>query len=457
MVDPSPSRLGHASRRLLQDSLQLNHGQNLLIFADPAAQAVVELVTAEAQKLGVSVTTLYIPRTIQSNFPAHASLPLPVEAAIREANAVLSCLSPQAEHMAYRARVLRDSWRRRVRVAHAPGMDLEVLRMLDTDFDLVRERCRDLALALIMGKELCLHTRDSRGEAYALWVELQGWDLPPGISDGRIPDGSWANLPPGETFIVPYEAEGAVAINGSVPGRVIRPGQEIVLHFQEGRLKYVQPEDSPTARYLHATQIAYAEQANDPNWRNLAEVGFGVNPAIHHLTGVELVDEKRLGTVHVALGASNFLGGSVESTIHCDLVIEEPTVTIDKKSILEEGRWLLRREDWLPDHLTISVPAGWWASVRTLRRTSSRSHREHGLLYRGWGSRSGGRLHIPVGVERTSLLAARLMDILHERGVEMPKAAFIAQARQAGLLEKELPALVWILDRYDLVRVQKGP
>ena len=189
-----------------------------------------------------------MPHLIQSRFGPNESLPLPVEAAIREADAVLSCLSDRAEHLAYRRRVLRTSWSRRTKMAHAPGLTLEVLRLADADYDLMRQRCQTLATALVLGRVAELITVDSRQQQHRLRIDLPGWDFPPGISDGRIADGAWSNLPPGESFVVPVGASGTIVVNGSIPGMALAPGQELIVTFRDGRLADLAPEDGPAAR-----------------------------------------------------------------------------------------------------------------------------------------------------------------------------------------------------------------
>ncbi len=117
-------------------------------------------------------------------------------------------------------------------------------------------------------------------------MRVGGWDYPPGINDGTIREGAWSNLPPGEVYIVPRDGDGQIVVNGSIPGKVLGPAEELILTFREGRLVDVEPEDVPAARHLHETQIAYAERRGDTNWSNLAEVGFGLNPAVQDLTGL---------------------------------------------------------------------------------------------------------------------------------------------------------------------------
>ena len=58
---------------------------------------------------------------------------------------------------------------------------------------------------------------------------------------------------------------------------------------------------------------------------NLAELGVGTNDSAT-LTGNVLEDEKILGTVHVAFGASIAIGGTVSVPIHLDCVVTEASL-----------------------------------------------------------------------------------------------------------------------------------
>ncbi len=445
-----------AVHNVLAQSLALRAEQNLLMFADQEALPVADAMTSGARMMGVQATTIYVPRSTQSSFSVHEALPFPVEAAVREADAIVSCLSDRPEHFAYRTRILRHSWRRRMKIAHLPGMTLDILTMADTDYDHIAERCSLLALALVLGREIELQTRRVDGTLCVLCAELRGWEFPPGISDGVIPEGSWANLPPGEAFAIPFQARGEVAINGSLPGRVLDVGEELVLAFENGRLRSIAPENSDAARHLQTSQIERAEKQNDRNWTNLAEIGIGLNPTIDCLRGIPIHDEKKAGTAHIALGNNTLLGGAVDSTIHCDLVIEAPTVTIDGKPILVQGRWALIPEDWLLDHRQVEVPYGWWEGIQSVRRSGSRGDKENGRLQRRWTSRSGQRAPFPVGRDQTARMAQRLYGLLQAVEGNLLREVLIAQAGQESIDAWEIPGLLWVLLQYDLIRVQNG-
>jgi hypothetical protein len=286
-----------------------------------------------------------------------------------------------------------------------------------------------------------------------LTVPIGNWDHPPVMSDGVIPDGAWANIPPGETFIVPQGGEGKIAINGALPGRVLGSHEDLVLTFHGGYLTEIEPRNCPAARHLHETQIAYARERGDARWANLAEIGFGLNPAVRELTGVQLADSKKADTLHIALGHSASLGGGVDSFIHCDLVIERPTVLVDGQPILENGQWRLAELDWRPDHRRTAVPADWWAGVASIGRSATRAERDHDRLVCQWNAGRGRWDSVAVGSESTARLAVRLYDLLPEGGGMVARDVFVADAIRASLERNIVPVLAWIMHRYGVVRV----
>ncbi|MBX3000390.1 MAG: hypothetical protein KF893_17835 [Caldilineaceae bacterium] len=311
-------------------------------------------------------------------------------------------------------------------------------------------------MALVLGREMEIVSEDRFGEIHRLLVELGGWEFPPGISDGVIAKGSWANLPPGETFVIPVGAEGSISINGSLPGWVIGAGESVQIYFEKGCVVSIEPQEDAIVKYLYRTQIDFAQERADANWRNLAEIGFGMNASIHDLVGIELIDEKKAGTLHVGLGNSKMLGGRVDSTIHCDLVVEGASVYIDRQPILEKGQWRLDPGAWQRDARTVALPSGWWASCGSIRRTGSRCGWEESRLIRYWSSRSGQQNGLLVGSEETARSAGRLMRILYDQGDSFSPAELVERASDAAIPAGQVPALVWILHCYDLVRIERN-
>lgn len=447
------AKLSRAAHNILVGSFGLRRDQNLLIFADVASLDVIEIVARVARDLRIATTAFFVPRVLQLNMGAFESLPLPTEAAVREADAILSCLSDHPQHLHYRMRVLHASWGRRAKLAHAPGLNLEMLKAVDTDYAAIGEQAQILSLALILGKRVEIVTTDSRRREHRLNVRVGGWTYPPGINDGVIREGSWSTLPPGEVNLVPRDGDGCIVINGSIPGKALGPGEELLLTFREGRLVTIEPEESPVARYLFESQFAHAERRGDTNWSNLAEVGFGLNPAVHDLTGVSVVDEKKDHTIHIALGNSAGLGGDVESVVHCDMIAKKPTVYVNGRLIMKRGDWRINEGDWRLDHRNTTVPVGWWESVAQVGRSAARTEREGGRLTCVWNAGRGRWDSAQIGVEQTARLAARLYDLLPENGSPVSKDRVISLAEQAGIPAVVLPRLCWVMVQFDLVRM----
>ncbi len=90
-----------------------------------------------------------------------------------------------------------------------------------------------------------------------------------------------------------------------------------------------------------ATQfLKMLESVNDKNAFNIAELGIGTNDKAK-IIGNVLEDEKVLGTIHIALGNNTAFGGSIKVPIHIDGVISKPTIFVDNKKIMENGKLLI--------------------------------------------------------------------------------------------------------------------
>jgi leucyl aminopeptidase (aminopeptidase T) len=74
-----------------------------------------------------------------------------------------------------------------------------------------------------------------------------------------------------------------------------------------------------------------------PKAYNLAEFGIGTNHAAR-LIGNVLEDEKVLGTCHIAFGDNSTFGGRVKAGIHIDGIIKRPTIKLDEKIIMCNGK-----------------------------------------------------------------------------------------------------------------------
>lgn len=107
-----------------------------------------------------------------------------------------------------------------------------------------------------------------------------------------------ANLPAGEVYFVPESAEGAFPMRYS-------DGTLAILTVSGGRIR--------KARLLRGSALTVdahnAKLASDPVTGEIGELGFGTQELPP--SGRDIQDEKILGTLHVATGRSDHLGGKL--------------------------------------------------------------------------------------------------------------------------------------------------
>lgn len=145
-------------------------------------------------------------------------------------------------------------------------------------------------------------------------------------------DGDMSNLPAGEIYTGPIDAEGILVIEENDFGDEEDTGDRLIIEDAELQKVENAPENSNIVEKTREVD----------GGRNIAEFGFGTNPEATFIQQT-LQDEKILGTVHIALGDNTFCfpeGHSrrTESDIHWDFVLKEPTVWFDNEKVLDKGK-----------------------------------------------------------------------------------------------------------------------
>ncbi len=147
--------------------------------------------------------------------------------------------------------------------------------------------------------------------------------------------GESGNLPTGEAFIAPLEGktEGVFVVDGSMSGIGKITDKPIKIVVKNGLAEKI--SGGKEARKLRSILKPYGNKG-----KNIAEFGIGTNDAVR-LSGNLLEDEKALGTIHIALGDNKSMGGKVDAPVHLDGVVKKPTVWLDDKLIMKNGKLLI--------------------------------------------------------------------------------------------------------------------
>jgi leucyl aminopeptidase (aminopeptidase T) len=198
-------------------------------------------------------------------------------------------------------------------------------RVMAADIERLGRRSR--AVAELLENANTARLTCPRGSDFT--IDLSGRAGLPDTGDLTAP-GAFGNLPAGEGFIAPLSGEGTVVASSLAPLGLSREPAKLTV--KDGRL--VAAESGLGPKYLELLH-AHGELGC-----NLAELGIGTNDRAT-LTGNVLEDEKILGTVHVAFGASAAIGGTVSVPIHLDVVVLDASLQIGDTAVLDGGRFLL--------------------------------------------------------------------------------------------------------------------
>jgi aminopeptidase len=158
-----------------------------------------------------------------------------------------------------------------------------------------------------------------------------------------------ANLPAGEIYYVPAGAE------GEFPMRY-EDGTLGLMHVRGGRI-----ESAELLRGNAATVEAHNRKLqDDPVTGELGELGFGTQ--VLPVSGRDIQDEKILGTLHVATGRSDHLGGSLtpdrfknrQNATHDDILFapeKTPEIQVPQVRMHRDGETKVLIENYQPRYM----------------------------------------------------------------------------------------------------------
>jgi len=310
--------LGASVSTVVRRCLAVEAGEEVLVVVDPPTRTIGEALRDEASAAGAdAVLAVMDERATDGTEPPNV-----VAAGLEACDVFIAPTSRSLSHTSARKRASD----RGARGATMPGVTEDMLaRVMAVDFELMAARSR--AVAHVLDEGTVARVTCSRGSEVTL--ELAGRR---GISDdGDLSAaGAFGNLPCGEGFIAPLSGDGTIVAMSLAPlGLTDEPA---ALTLRGGKIVDAQSGLGP--EYLELLR-----EHGEPG-TNLAELGVGTNDCAT-LTGNVLEDEKILGTVHIAFGASAGIGGTVSVPIHLDVVILEASLEVDGRPVLDAGRYVL--------------------------------------------------------------------------------------------------------------------
>jgi aminopeptidase len=313
--------LSTAVRAVVHDCLRVREGEEVLVVANPATLGLGERLRGEAGRAGAdAVLALMAERASHAAEP-----PASVASAMKAADVVLAPTVQSLSHTAAR----KSASEAGARIATLPGVTEQMLaRVMSADMPELRRKGQVVADLLSAAGEARITC--ANGSDFKLGLEGRTAIPDAGELGG---DAAFGNLPCGEGFIAPLEGscEGALVIDGTIAGVGI-PAEPVRMSIVDGRLT--------TASGSEGEQLLALLTEHGPEATTVAELGIGTNEKAE-LSGNVLEDEKILGTVHVAFGASAAIGGTIQVPVHLDCVVMRPTVEVGGTVVVREGEFLL--------------------------------------------------------------------------------------------------------------------
>jgi len=218
---------------------------------------------------------------------------------------------------------------------------------LAVDYNEVSARAERIRTAITGAETLTLHWRVG-GKDIAL--EIGAKDREMQKSHGLVHDiGDVANLPAGEVYYIPQDA------NGLLPQKFEDEQGTIAIFEVKDRAivgvhEFIRGDENLVADYMRVIE-------EDPNAGQITELGIGTQNLPWAYADIQ--DEKILGTAHVATGRSDHLGGAIDSShfkdkrnaSHNDILFtpeKTPEIELTRVTMHKDGAETVLLENYEP-------------------------------------------------------------------------------------------------------------
>lgn len=304
------------AQKVFENNFNLQPQESVVIVTDDSMKEIAQHFYEAAVVKGNETIMVQFPATYKSG----EEPPVLIAKVLKEADVALCITSASLTH----TKAKKEAAVTGTRIGTMPGITLDMLKKgaIEADPSDVESLTDKFTSLLESGSEVII---EKDGESLTFDIKNRK-----GISSTGIfrEKGEGGNIPSGEAYIAPIEtsANGSIIVDGSIAqlGKVSEP---IKLDLKDGRLVKAEGKQGEALLAL----------LGDEKGRIIAEFGIGTNPAAR-ITGIVLEDEKVYGTIHIAFGSNKPFGGETEAGIHIDCVVKSPTVWLDGKKIMMNGK-----------------------------------------------------------------------------------------------------------------------
>jgi len=345
----------------IHEALAVKNGEHVLIITNPLKDVyrISQALYMASAKAGASPALI----TQQKKLSFDYAEPVVINAIKTEPEVIISI---SAERMGKDKEAIKNPYKgldgkpyahifnhmlhglKKIRAFWSPEVTADIfVRTVPIDYSELRKNCAKVSKLMKDAKEV--HVETILGTDIS--VSIKGRKPKTDDGDFRTP-GKGGNLPSGEVFISPElgASNGTLVFDGSITlEKTLIIKEPIKLQVEDGFVTKIdgKNEAKKFSKYIEEAEKKPFEMVKkgelddtkakeySKNARNIGELGIGLNPKAK-IVGNVLEDEKVLGTVHLAIG-SNYDQDAL-ALIHSDGIIKKPTVTINGKVLMKQGK-----------------------------------------------------------------------------------------------------------------------
>ncbi|MBI2908225.1 MAG: hypothetical protein HYX92_11310 [Chloroflexi bacterium] len=313
-------------KRIVDTCMRVKPEDEVLVIADDYArpQAIGQAVASAAKERGARVVYMVVPARHIAGVPLRKT----TAAAMRAADIIFGAgerISTIGGHSGVQGELMEKG----VRLYATVGLSEDYLRRSFSVEDIVNMKDRSerivelyseagsIKLTTPFGTDLIMSIKGRRGKARHP------------ICGSLVPDYAESPIAP-----VDGSTNGTLVYDGEMDGWGYTFSKPLVLKVKNGKVVDISgnPEDAERLRAITTT---------DADAGNIAEFAIGASHTVPSRLSGTRYDCAILGFVHVGLGNNIFLGGNSRSRVHIDGIMTRPTVELDGKTIVEDGKVLV--------------------------------------------------------------------------------------------------------------------
>lgn len=332
--------MNKGAKNIVKNYMQIKKNETVLIVTDKKTLEIAKAIKKEVIKItkNIHFFTLenYGKRPIKK-------LPKPIEIIANKADVSFYVADAISDEETSELETLRRPLRKIVlkhngRHAGMPGINRKIMEQGVCINPKEMEELGKKLLEKLRGKTEIKVTTKAGTDFTVKVLEDRNWVL----TTGRYKAGDWGNIPSGEVFTAPNEVNGKIIIDGSLGAGIQKQLRETIrknpltLEIKNGRVINVQCANKELKK-------AYQDLIKqDKNANRIGEFAFGINHEVKEIIDEMLQDEKMPG-IHIAIGDpyKERTNADYESKPHCDGVILKPTVQVNNKIIMKNGKYLI--------------------------------------------------------------------------------------------------------------------